>query len=342
MERIYNTDEAGIEKVAEFLKKQGLLLDRLIDELYVVESKGKIIATGAIYKNVLKCIALDSEHRGAGDINAVMSFLINRAYNRNDMHLFIYTKADTYKSFEYFGFKKIAASENVVLMENFVAGIEHYVKNLEKKQEPGTTGTIVLNCNPFTCGHQFLIETAAQSCDWVHIFILWTDASTFSNTVRFDLVEKGTRHIKNITLHKGTDYIISEATFPSYFIKDDQQVIKEQTALDLIIFGNYIAPALNITKRFVGKEPFNSTTAAYNEQMKKYLPSFGIEVIELDRKEKDAQAISASTVRRLLSQGEYEGIKAIVPESTYTYLISDAAAEVRQALQENFNIKNLV
>ncbi|EFA28598.1 ABC transporter, ATP-binding protein, partial [Haemophilus influenzae HK1212] len=38
-------------------------------------------------------------------------------------------------------------------------------------------GSIVMNANPFTLGHRYLIEQALQQCDHLHLFIVGEDAS---------------------------------------------------------------------------------------------------------------------------------------------------------------------
>ncbi len=77
-----------------------------------------------------------------------------------------------------------------------------------------------MNANPFTLGHQFLVEKAAKECDWLHLFVVQEEGSEFSFFDRFEMIKAGTRHIDNITIHPGSKYIISRATFPTYFIKD--------------------------------------------------------------------------------------------------------------------------
>ena len=86
--------------------------------------------------------------------------------------------------------------------------------------------------------------------------------------------------------------------------------------LDIQLFAKRIAPALGITKRFVGTEPFCPVTRAYNERMKQVLPEYGVEVIEIERKD----GISASKVRQLLAEGEKDKVRTLVPECTYKYL----------------------
>ena len=181
--------------------------------------------------------------------------------------------------------------------------------------EEGITGSVVCHANPFTRGHLHLITTAAQQCDHVLVFVLAEESGPFPAADRLALVQEGTTHLSNVTVLSGGDFLVSRATFPAYFLKDAQSAENARCDLDLTLFGQQIAPALHITRRFIGEEPFSPTTAAYNRRMKEMLPTFGVAVTEIPRWEN----ISATTVRRLLAEGRLADIKPLVPETTYVY-----------------------
>jgi [citrate (pro-3S)-lyase] ligase len=186
-----------------------------------------------------------------------------------------------------------------------------------------------MNCNPFTKGHQYLIENAAGQCAWLHVFVVSENKSAFPADLRYRLVREGTARIKNVLVHPTGPYLISSATFPDYFFKEalygspgaaPSSPQNINTLLDLVIFAECFAKPLGISRRFVGAEPFDPVTAEYNRQMKDALPRFGIEVIELDRLEEKGEAISASRVRGLLKEGKLGDLRALVPETTYDHL----------------------
>ena len=342
MERVFKEDKDLMNDVSQFLLRQGLRLSKDIEELYVLRKNDIIIASGGLSNNVLKCIAVDESHKGTGVINEVMTHLINRCHHLNRHNLFIYTKPSSYESFEYFGFKKIAESENVVLMENSPIGLNNYLESLKPVVNKRNIASVVVNCNPFTYGHHHLIKQAASLCDWVHVFVVMEDKSTFPSHVRMALVQAGTKDIKNISIHEGRDYIISSATFPSYFLEEDKDLVKEHAKLDLQLFGKEIAKYLGIAKRFIGHEPFNKTTALYNQVMKDHLPTLGVEVVEIPRLKKQGIAISASSVRQALFNKDLETIAALVPPSTYAYLISDGARQVIEKIETSYLETELV
>lgn len=91
--------------------------------------------------------------------------------------------------------------------------------------------------------------------------------------------------------------------------------------MNVEIFANYIAPSLGINIRFAGEEPLDNVTRQYNQTMRRILPEYGIEFKTIKRKAKSDEPISASRVRKLLSEQKYDEIKCIIPETTYQYLI---------------------
>ncbi|MDX9821067.1 MAG: hypothetical protein RBT20_03970, partial [Syntrophales bacterium] len=197
------------------------------------------------------------------------------------------------------------------------------------------------NCNPFTLGHQYLIETAAAQCGVVYQFVVEEDRSAFPFADRWKLVEEGTRHLPNVVRFGGGPYVVSGATFPSYFLQNEaiDLVIRNQAELDVMIFARHIVPALGIDRRYVGTEPYSGTTAAYNAAMKKILPARGVQVIEIERRAEGTDAegrpdyISATKIRRAIREDRLDSILDFLPECTRAYLQSAASAAVRARLK---------
>ena len=181
-------------------------------------------------------------------------------------------------------------------------------------------GSIVMNCNPFTLGHRHLIEYAAVQVDYLYIFVVQEDKSLFKFEDRIKLVEAGTSHLENVKVLPSGQFVISSLTFSEYFDKENWNGTKVDTSLDLATFGSQIAPCLNISVRFVGEEPLDPVTALYNRNMKEILPKYGIELCEIPRREIDGEVISASRVRKCLEEKNWEEIRKLVPETTYSFL----------------------
>jgi [citrate (pro-3S)-lyase] ligase len=189
--------------------------------------------------------------------------------------------------------------------------------------EGSVVGSIVMNCNPFTLGHRYLIEQAASQCDLLYIFVVEENKSVFSFEDRFMLVKEGTADLDNVVVMPSGSFMISTLTFPEYFNKDNPNAVKVDPSMDVEIYGKYIAPALGISKRFAGEEPLDVVTNQYNETMKRILPSYGVEFVVIPRKESDGRVISASRVRECLKTKDFMQINTLVPDTTFRYLLKN-------------------
>lgn len=188
-------------------------------------------------------------------------------------------------------------------------------------------GVVVMNCNPFTLGHRYLIEQAAKQVERLFVMVVREDCSLFAYAERKAMVEQGVAHLENVTVIDGSEYAISQATFPTYFLKRLDDAADTQMLLDLDLFRRHIAPALGATVRFVGTEPTDRLTRRYNELMHEVLT----DVREISRLEKDGNAVSASRVRKAMEQGDMSTIRQLVPPTTLPYIIAHLATQALQA-----------
>lgn len=188
-------------------------------------------------------------------------------------------------------------------------------------------GVVVMNCNPFTLGHRYLIEQAAKQVERLFVMVVREDCSLFAYAERKAMVEQGVAHLKNVTVIDGSEYAISQATFPTYFLKRLDDAADTQMLLDLDLFRRHIAPALGATVRFVGTEPTDRLTRRYNQLMHEVLA----DVRETARLEKKGNAVSASRVRKAMEQGDMSTIRQLVPPTTLPYIIAHLATQALQA-----------
>lgn len=333
------SDKRMLAQVDALLVENGITRDANLDYICaMVDGENRVIATGSCFGATLRCFAVSQQHQGEGLLNEVVSHLMEYQMARGYTHLFLYTKIKSAKFFQSLGFYEIARVDGtLVFMENRRNGFPSYLSRLEKTARPGVSGAIVMNANPFTLGHQYLVETAAGRCDTLHLFLLREDASLVPFGVRKQLVQAGTAHLKNVVLHDSGPYIISNATFPSYFLKDDSAVIQGHAKLDLTIFVR-IARALGVTVRFVGEEPTSQVTGLYNEIMAAQLPENGIDCVILPRKQALGKAISASTVRAALQAGDWQTLSQLVPQTTLDYFRSSEAEPVLRRIRSAENV----
>ncbi len=311
-------------KVEDFLGSNGLRLEEVDLYLAVLDAEDRILAGGGLSRDLIKCIAVSESARSLGLSVPLISRLIAVAADRGYTNVKVFTKPENRSVFASLGFRVLAEAPKAILMENG-RGLEEYCQYLRTHQAPGV---IVMNANPFTLGHRYLIEQASailsdarrgESSNLVVIPVR-EDASQFPYSERLAMIRNGCAGLADVV--EGSDYQISAATFPTYFLKDLSDAAETQMRLDIDLFGRHIAPALGAKVRFVGSEPVDPLTARYNELMKEMLPSYGIEVVEVPRLSDAEGAVSASRVRALLDEGHFKAASALTPASTWPYLMA--------------------
>lgn len=340
-------------RVEAFLTANGLRLAPL--DRYVVvtrdEDGDEILAGGGLDGNVIKCVAVSESARSEGLMNILVSRLIAIAREEGRESVKAFTKPENEGIFKSLGFGLIASSPNAILMENGRGGLPEYRKYLESLARPGRNGAIVMNANPFTKGHRYLVEQAASQVDNLYVIVVKEDRSRFPYVERKAMIEAGCAGLDNVVVCEGSDYAISAATFPTYFLKKLDDATDTQIALDLDLFVNHIANPLGVTVRFAGSEPEDALTRRYNELMAEILPGTSVAVVrqahqpdpelvkgsalrqarrpidfvEIPRLEQNGNPISATSLRRALDKGNLKEAMEYIPKSTIPYLVADLA-----------------
>ena len=352
------------QRIEAFLKRNGLRIDDMNYYAAMLDDDGEMIAGGGLKDDVIKCVAVDDAHKGEAIANTLVSHLISHANQEGYGCIKLFTKPKNRQLFESLSFRLLAEAPEAVLMETGIGGISNTVEALKKIKEESEkykeynkeckedskkckentsylntstpqhlnttmqpTGCIVMNCNPFTLGHRYLIEQAAKQVERLYVMVVKEDCSLFAYTERKAMVEQGVADIENVSVIDGSDYAISRATFPTYFLKRLDDAADTQMLLDLDLFRRHIAPALGATVRFVGTEPTDQLTRRYNQLMHEALK----DVREINRLEKDGNAVSASRVRKAMEEGDMNTIRQLVPPTTLPYIIAHLATQALQA-----------
>lgn len=309
-----------LAEVQGFLADQGLNWEPDVTYTVVLrDGEGRVAATASLQEDVIKCVAVAKDLRGEGLTATVLTAVRREALSWGRRHLFLYTKPENRQQFAGLGFYEVARTDRVLLMEDRRGGFAAWTESIRRGEAAGTIGAIVLNANPMTLGHRYLIEEAAKRCDFLYLLVVSEDKSAVPAADRRAIVEAAVADLPRAAV-AGTDrYLISSATFPAYFLKEKAVAGAVWTDLDIAVFLK-LAAALGITRRFVGSEPFCPVTSAYNAAMAAALPRGGVELVELPRLEKDHTPVSATEVRRLLAQGRWQEIRPLVPAATWNYL----------------------
>ena len=343
------------EKVERFLGENGLRMEELDVYCVIENGSGDILAGAGIRKDIIKCIAVAQEARSEGLVAPLVSHLISLAASRGILELKLFTKPENKAIFESLGFHVLASAPKAILMENG-RGLERYCAYLRSMRDEGRCGVVVMNANPFTLGHRYLLEQAAAQVDTLFVIPVQEEGQRFSYDERKEMLKLAAENYflcsspKNqfsaakVIVLEGSAYQISSATFPTYFLKDLSDAAETQIRLDLDLFQRHIAPALNAEVRFVGSEPYDALTNHYNTIMKEVLPCV-VEVPRLETpdqvggdvmpgsdrashaiaKPTHADVVSASSVRQALDKGLFSEAAALCPETTRPYLLAALA-----------------
>ena len=332
--------KSGQAQVQALLQQSGLAYEDGVDATYGIYENGELIATGSRAGNILKMLAIAPEQQGGAALGELLTELVRCGQRAGHDSLFVYTKPEYVSSFQALNFTLLANQEKVALLE-YGKGLANWLDSRKSLVKPGLNGAVVVNCNPFTNGHRYLIESAAKRVNNLYVFVVKEDRSVFPFDVRYRLVQQGLADLANITLLDTSRYIVSAATFPTYFLKKDDSVARIQMELDVTLFASRIAPFFGITRRFVGTEPNCPLTGGYNLAMQTIFPSHNIELEIIERKQTQTSVISASIVRALIGRGDFDGLAEYVPPTTLAFLKSDNSASIRERLQSDYKNKSL-
>lgn len=373
------------EELITFLDKHHLAFEEDIEAAFgIFNSEETMVGCGCCAGSLLKCFAVDESLRGQNALGSLVSRLVENRFEAGNYDLFVITRPKNKDMFTACGFYVLAQTDTVLMLENKKNGLDKFYSRFLEKDDSSFTssqtdgsravsgaahglissgetdatrdfvGCIVMNCNPFTKGHLALVSYAAARCDLLHIFVVEENRSAFPFDVRLRLVKEGTAEFPNVRVHPSGPYMISSATFPTYFLKEGEDAARIQSELDIALFASRIAPVLHITTRFAGDEPFDPVTAKYNEAMERILPEYGISFHKIPRVTADAGGktdffsetgavsesdttagvgisagvkheksviISASRVRKLLAEGGVtDEVLELVPPCTARYL----------------------
>lgn len=304
--------------LSEFLLERDVIYEDL-DTSYIIRDAGEIIATVSVKKNLIKFFYIDDKYQGEGLaielINSALEDIIAKGYRS----YFVFTKAKNENIFTSLSMDVIEKTEDVVLLEGGLFKYKDWIEIIKKDLDKDEYNAIVMNANPLTLGHEYLVDKALENDRDLIIFVLEEDASYFSTKDRYEIVKKHYQDNNRVHVYKSGPYIISRATFPTYFLKKDTDKLKVYTELDAKIFARRIAKDLNIKKRYFGTEPIDKVTQKYNEMMKKILSEYGIATEFIERKTIDGEVISASKVREYY-ENDFLACKKYLSSDVYELL----------------------
>ncbi|MGD0483415.1 MAG: citrate lyase ligase [Gemmatimonadales bacterium] len=313
------------------LAARGLTFEEGYGDLVGIYEEGCLVATAARAGGVLKMFAIDPAQQGGAALGALATELIRLGRAAGEEAFFVFTRPEHAPSFAAVNFRLLATHREAALLE-YGGGLAAYLARHAALVRPGRNGASVINGNPFTLGHQHLVETASRQVDTFYLFVVREDRSVFPFVARYRLAAEATRHLPNVVLLDTSRYAVSAATFPTYFLKRLDAVAVAQMQLDARLFAAHLAPFFGIGARYVGREPFDATTAAYNAVMRSVLPEYGVALVEIERRADGEDPISATIVRAALARRDFDALRRMVPETTLDYLRSSEGLALAERL----------
>jgi [citrate (pro-3S)-lyase] ligase len=339
-----NENPFDLQIIKDFLV--GLGFDYVPEEvdftMIIYNLNDEVIGTGSLKRKTLKYVAVAPKFRESTAFSLIVTTLSSKVLEKFS-RCFVYTRPETAKMFQSLGFSLIATAEPLFSVLEFgyesIKDYQNYLLANKADTKTDKVAAIVVNCNPFTKGHKYLIEKAAKENEHLYLFVVNENLSVFPFETRWNLIKEGIKHLDNVSMLNSGQYIVSGGIFPNYFLKNESwnDVSQKQAEVDVRIFADYIVPVLNITYRYIGTENYCLTTASYNTEMHRILPEAGVKVVEVERMALgDAlNYISASKVRAAIKEDKLDQILDFLPEVTREFLVSDDSAILRERIKSS-------
>ena len=304
--------------------------------LGVYDSEERLLGTASLDGDTIKGVCLAPELRDSAVTGSLVTGLLAHANARGISNVRVFTKPEYEPVFRSLSFSLVGQGAGAVLLESDAGALKKLKSAYSAHKVSGRSGAIVMNVNPLTRGHLYLIESAAEQVDHLFIIPVGDNPRTmFTLAERAAALKRATTGMENVTVLESSPYCISAATFPTYFIKEVTDQTRAHCTLDLDIFARHIAPSLGVTVRFAGTEPKDELTRTYNAAMKELLPARGIEVVEIERLKDNGEWISASNVRKLIGKRHIAEALSLVPVASAPMILSKVA---EQALLDEVNL----
>lgn len=319
---------SALRRRNQLLEECGLSPEDADFAVGVYDAQDSLLATASLCGDTIKGVCVRPEARDLSLTAPMATALLSEASARGITNVRVFTKPEYEDVFRSLAFSPIGRGDGAVLLESDTQALKRYLKRIAsaKNSASGKSGCIVMNVNPLTLGHFYLLQEAASQVDTLYVIPVGDDTHTFfSLSERVEALVSAATRIGNVCVLPSGPYCISRSTFPSYFIKELNTLTRAYCTLDLDIFASHIAPALDISVRFAGSEPLDALTAAYNDAMREILPPRGIEVRILDRLQMDGEPISASRVRAFTEAGRAGRALQLVPRESYPMVLAAAA-----------------
>ena len=302
-----------------------------LKRFYIENDNNEIIGTISCQDYIIKDLAVDESYQSENLASLLINEILNYFRLNNIYNYQVFTKPIYKTIFISLGFKEIVSTDKVIMLEGGVSFINDKIKEINKTltnrfgelNESCDLGCVVINGNPITNGHMHIIEEASKNHKMVVLFVVEEDKSEFTFEERFSFAYLSTMRLGNVCVIPSSKYIVSSSTFPSYFLKDENEALEQYSKIDALIFKEYFMKQLFIKKRYVGTETILKMVN-YNNILKETLQD---KLVIMERLQENNEVISASKVRSLLKENKIEEALLYVPREISFILRSVASSK---------------
>lgn len=189
---------------------------------------------------------------------------------------------------------------------------------------PEGTSLVVLNANPFTTGHRYLVSLARSRSRHVLVLVIQgrpesggrgnheNTGIVFPFGERLRMTKEGLSDMDGITVIPSGPYVISRDDFPADFLSDEMGKVPAHAALDSMVIC-HVCNSLGIRSIFAGDEPRDEMSEIHLNALRTACAGSGIQLRVAERKRLGERYISSSMVRQDIADGNMEEAVLLAP-----------------------------
>lgn len=298
--------------------------DMDVDFTVAIEKDERIIATGSRKGQFLQCLCVDPAAGDVALLAPVLTELAREAGREGRDHLLLYSPAENVPGFTRLGYHLLAATREVALLENLANGVGRFVAPFGKLRADGAVAAVVIDGDPFTNRDRSLVETAADNCGLLHVFVSARESARFSDADRLRMARACTADLANVVVRPGGVYLHSPSAYPSYCIRDRSRVPMVNRELALTLFIERFAKPLGIALYFIDPEAAGFEARTDHRDVFDLFPKHGIAAALPPGA--DIALPTAARVRDKLAAGGLDAVATFVPSAALAIMAEALAA----------------
>ncbi len=234
------------------------------------------------------------------------------------------------------GIRQSQFLEYLDLIGDGIKGLEEWEKSLAAAIEgKNVDACIVMNANPLTVGHRYLVELASRRSSGLLVLVIQGSPESggkgnhentgikFPFQVRLEMARTCLSEIPGVVVLPSGPYIISRDDYPKHFLSDEMGPASAHAVLDSMVFC-HVLNSLGIDKAFAGDEPRDELSEIHLNALRIECRDRGIALKVAERKRLGERYISSALARQAMADKDMEMLRAIVPKSVIDLALSES------------------